>query len=249
MDVIYCNNFDGCANYSTYSENGFDAGPLLYREDASEPGLIHLYQNPMWAVEKPQIIMFSDFLNWYEPIDYRRTLNWLFYKKEIGVGKKLGFPMAYLSFQATDVQVKTTYLTRIDPTTFCHDVIVIARLMAHCGNRTFPVTEWYRFRTIRSVQNDLMGELEVSVYRKTDNIKGRPLLDCLAPDFGFGNAGLEDGATELLQKYYDKALRSPCHVDVMEIADRMGYTVKEAFLSADHRFRSRVVFEESDITL
>ena len=88
MEVIYRNDFDGCACYSAYAEDGFDAGPLLYRKSAEDPDLHYLYQNPLWAEEKPQIILFSDFLNWYEPVDYKKTLDWLFFQKEISVGKK-----------------------------------------------------------------------------------------------------------------------------------------------------------------
>ena len=245
MEVLYTNNFDGCADYSAFYDNGFDAGPLLYREDAAASGFFHMHQNPLWAEEKPQIILFSDFLNWYEPVDYKATLDWLFYNKEISIGKKLGFPAAHTSFQVAETKIKTTYLTRMNETTFCHDVIVIASLLAHYGSHTIPVTEWYRFRTIRSVQNDLMGELEVSIYRPADNMKGWSLTDCLAPDFRYSD--LEEGATELLRTYYDKALRYPCHVDTRELAYNMGYTVKDAFLSENSRFRARVLFEDSDI--
>ena len=244
MEVIYRNNFDGCACYNTFLDDGFDSGPLFYREDA-ETGFYHMYQNPMWKTEKPQIILFSDFLNWYEPVDYKATLEWLLLTKEVGVGKPLGFSQTDVRYLVNEITPHRTYLTRIDETTFCQDEIMIAKITALCGHYAIPVNEWYRFRTIRSVFNDLCGEMNVSIYRPADNMKGWSLTDCLAPEFRY--PGLEEGAAELLRKYYDKALRYPCRVDAHELAYNMGYTVEGAFLSESSRFRARVLFEESNI--
>ncbi len=59
MEVMYRNNFDGYASCNTFLDDGFDSGPLFYREDP-ETGFYHTFQNPMWVEEKPQIMASAD---------------------------------------------------------------------------------------------------------------------------------------------------------------------------------------------
>ena len=247
MEAIYCSDFEGGASYRSLLESGYDAGPLIFREDPCAAGFFNTFQNPMWENSRPQIIRFSDYLNWYEPIDYKSTLNWLFYKKVIGVGKMPRYLRAAPDYTVTDVSIHRTYLTRIDEASFAHDVIVIANIVAHCRGQNEPMVEWYRFRTVRTVGRGLSGELEVTIYDPKDAIKGYLMLDSLVPDIPYEH--LDDAVTEMLSRYYDKALRQPCKVDPYELADNMGYTVQEAFLSEDRHIRGRVVFEEMELSL
>lgn len=247
MEAIYCRDFEGGASCRRLLENGYDAGPLIFREDSYTDGFFSTFQNPMWENHRPQIIRFSDYLCWYEPIDYKATLNWLLHKKVIGVGKTPRHLRSVPDYTATGVIIHRSYLTRIDETSFSHDVIVIAHITARCCGQSEPMVEWYRFRTVRTVNYGLSGELEVSVYDPKDAIKGYPMLDSLAPNIPIEQ--LDTAVTELLSKYYDKALRQPCKVDAYELADNMGYTVQEAFLSEDRHIRGRVVFEEMELSL
>lgn len=247
MEAIYCSDFEGGASYRSLLESGYDAGPLIFREDPCAPGFFSTFQNPMWENSRPQIIRFSDYLCWYEPIDYKATLNWLFYNKEIGVGRMPRYLRAALDYTATSINIHKTYLTRIDEVSFAHDVIVIANINAHCCGQNEPMVEWYRFRIVRKVHHGLSGELEVSIYNPKDAVKGYPMLDSLVPDIPYEH--LDKAVTEMLSKYYDKALRQPCKVDVYELADNMGYTVQEAFLSEDRHIRGRVVFEDMELSI
>ncbi len=244
MQPIYFDDMESAERMFAWQQNGYDAGPLLQREDPFLADFYSTFLNPMWEHSRPQIIRFSDYLTWYEPIDYKATLNWLFHKKKIGVGRMPGALYAPPEFYADCVTVQRSFLTRIDETSFCHDVIVAANIHAFSCGRTEPMTEWYRFRTIRTVDYGLAGELEVTVYDPNDRISGWAMLDTLTADIS-----LDDAANAMLAKYYDKALRQPCRINAYELADNMGYTVQEAFLSADSHIRGRVVFEGMDLTL
>lgn len=182
-----------------------------------------------------------------EPIDYKATLNWLFHRKVIGVGRKPKYLCAAPDYTATGISIHRSYLTRIDETSFSHDVIVIANIDAHCCGQSEPMTQWYRFRTVRTVNYGLSGELEVTIYNPKDAVKGYPMLDSLAPDIPHEH--LDNAVTEMLAKYYDKALRQPCKIDVYELANNMGYTVQEAFLSEDRHIRGRVIFDEMELSI
>lgn len=247
METIYCSNFEGGASYRSLLESGYDAGPLIFREVPCTSGFFSTFQNPMWENSRPQIIRFSDYLCWYEPIDYKATLNWLFHRKVIGVGRKPKYLCAAPDYTATGVIIHRSYLTRIDETSFSHDVIVIANIDAHCCGQSEPMTQWYRFRTVRTVNYGLSGELDVTIYDPKDAVKGYPMLDSLAPDIPHEH--LDNAVTEMLARYYDKALRQPCKVDVYELADNMGYTVQEAFLSEDRHIRGRVIFDEMELSI
>ena len=247
MEVIYNSDRIGANDYHAYLEDGFDAGPLLYREDPDAPGFYELWHNPLWEIESQQIIKLSDYTSWYESIDYKSTLNWLFRKGELGIGKRTGFFWNNATFSATNVKYHKTYLTRIDMDTFSEDVIIIAEIAAYAFGHYETTKEWYRFRTIRSVKSDLSGETEITVYRPEDAIKGWAMADSLVPIIPYSR--LEDAAREMLETFYDEALRMPCKVDAYEYADRMGYTVQKAFLSEDRHIRGKVIFDEMEITI
>jgi len=224
-----------------------DFGPLITAPDSSQPGLYHSFANPTFESEKRPIITFSNYLYWNESEEYTELLNSRYCQRRLKIGKR-PYTIHYVErYIFINTIVKKNLFYKVDNECFINDVIVTAEIAAIGEGHQERLSQWYRIRIKRSIAGDLTPDsIDISIYDKEDDLSYPVMTDYLVPNFRT-KVHKEQEVYDMLSKYYEKAVKSPCPVIGHELADNMGYDVAEAVLSPNRKFKGRILDSSGEI--
>ena len=185
----------------------------------------------------PEIISFTEFLRWNYTLDYGQYIRNLHSRKQL--------PLTWYNSpdsKITNVVIIDGKYDRIDEFSFYMYIICsvtfyyegIFQQQCYCVNGYCNIAE----------KSDFL--CDVSIYDGKRFRLKNPLNEFLVPILP--KKRYDETALQILSNYYPFRYDIPCVISGLALAKEMGYHIQYARLSLDGKVKSKVIFEEKNIT-